>query len=83
MPCRACKRDHSPLVACSVARKQAEYQAMRDAEMVVHKDAMVVHTPVSGSSQASNGSSRHGVYADMDKRRAYRREWMARRRSWS
>ena len=35
---------------------------------VVHKPAMVVH------------KSKHGVYVDLEKRRAYRREWMRKRR---
>ena len=34
--------------------------------LVVHKNNKVVH----------KGSSRHGCYADMTKRREYRREWM-------
>ena len=35
---------------------------------VVHKPVMVVH------------KSKHGVYADLEKRRAYRREWKRKRR---
>lgn len=36
----------------------------------------VIHVPVGRSER---GSSRHGIYADIDRRRAYRREWM---RAW-
>jgi hypothetical protein len=40
---------------------------------VVHKPIVVVH-------QSQDGSSRHGKYADLEKRKAYRREWMAKYR---
>ena len=37
---------------------------------VVHEEKVVVH----------KASTKHGVYADLEKRKAYRREWMRRRR---
>jgi len=68
MSCRACGLDHSPLVRCEVAKR-----------LVVHAEPMVVHAPLvvhDGSSQVVTGSSRHGQYLDIGKRRSYRREWM-------
>jgi hypothetical protein len=44
--------------------------------------AMVVHTPEKVVHKPRAGSSRHGKYADLEKRKAYRREWMRRRRGW-
>ena len=45
---------------------------------------LVVHAEI-GSSQAAplvvHAKSRHGVYADLDARRKYRREWMRRKRN--
>ena len=44
----------------------------------MHEKCVVVHKP-DGSSQ--DGSSRHGKYADLEKRKAYRRQWMRNKRN--
>ena len=41
--------------------------------VVVHAEELVVH-------KATDGSSRHGRYKDLEARRSYRREWMRKRR---
>lgn len=56
---------------CDVARR------IREA-VVVHTPEVVVHaTPVANT----DGSSRHGVYADPEARKVYRREWAKRSRA--
>lgn len=53
-------------------------------KVVVHKPVLVVHNEekvVHAGSSQKDGSSRHGVYADAEKRKAYRREWMKKRRA--
>jgi hypothetical protein len=42
-------------------------------ELVVHTDTVVVH-------KHTNGSSRHGKYADIEGRKEYRRNWMRKKR---
>lgn len=56
-----------------------------------HKGCVVVHSPEIGSPQAELvvvhsepvvvHKSRHGVYRDVEARRRYKRDWMARRRA--
>lgn len=53
-------------LACVPCRRGAVHKA------VVHKEPVVVHKPAAG---------KHGQYADADKRKEYRRQWMAKRRA--
>ncbi len=70
--CRTCRTDHLftgwKCLGARIASDQATALATS-----VHK--MVVH---SGSPQ---DSSRHGKYADLEARKAYKREWMRKRRA--
>jgi len=66
-PCRACNLVHSRLVRCEVAAHFAKKAlAIVDVAAVVHEQP---------------SSSRHGKYADPEARKAYRREWMRKRRA--
>lgn len=87
MTCPSCGLEHRGWVPCAKARLDAQKQAAAPSKA---PQAVVVHTPDSGSSQAQIGSSqpdpvvvhtKHGKYADPDKRKAYRREWMRRVRA--
>jgi hypothetical protein len=42
---------------------------------------MVVHAPIGSSLVVHAGSSRHGQYADPEKRRAYRAQWARNKRA--
>lgn len=66
--CSYCGGFHAPLYICDERR----------AAMVVHTPEKVVHTVV----HTERPTSRHGKYADLEKRKAYRREWMRRKRGW-
>ena len=63
--CSYCGGMHSPLYRCDEQRRA-------EAKMVVHAPEVVVHEVV---------HSRHGKYADLEKRKAYRREWARRKRA--
>jgi len=63
--CKPCnKRHNGPCNTFFMANKVKP-------ELVVHAEDTVVHKVV---------HSKHGKYADLEKRRAYRREWMRKRR---
>ena len=70
--CKACGQIHSALLSCSRAARLAARNAP---PVVVHTAPVVVHAP-DGSPQ-----SRHGVYADPAARKAYKRDWMRRKRA--
>ena len=63
-----CGKRHDPLLRC-------------DDQRVANIEPAVVHSNVTGSSLANTGSSRHGKYADVEARKAYRKEWMRKRRA--
>lgn len=68
--------------AAGIIKNTVKKKPVEPVEKVVHKPKMVVHIDSSqavGSSQ--DGSSRHGVYKDKEARKAYRREWMRKRRA--
>lgn len=47
----------------------------------LHETCKVVHSAVVVHKEERIGSSRHGKYADAEKRKTYRREWMRKRRA--
>ena len=59
--CRACGEAEHGLDRCDVA-------ARKRSALVVHAPELVVH-------EKERGSSRHGKYLDLAKRREYRRKW--------
>ena len=67
---------------CAVCGKDywRTQQWMHD-KHVVHKPPLVVHKPVVVHQAINAGSSRHGKYADPEKRKAYRKEWMRKSRA--
>ena len=66
--CRLCGKNHWGLCDFSVMGAEGVIPAVVHVpELVVHKEDVVVH-------------SKHGEYADLDKRKTYRREWMRERR---
>ena len=74
--CKSCNRRHGgPCNVFYIANEpmvntdNMANKVVRATPKVVHKPVMVVH------------KSKHGVYADLEKRRAYRREWTRKRRS--
>ena len=68
--CPVCKDMHLAHVPC---RRGAVHKVVvHRPPLVVHKELVVVHKPAAG---------KHGRYADADKRREYRRQWMAKRRA--
>jgi hypothetical protein len=75
MACRACGLEHSPLERCEVARRRLASTR----EAVVHRPESVVHTTESVV-HAPTPVVHTPRYRDMDARRAYRREWMRKRR---
>jgi hypothetical protein len=66
---------------CGVAKRKAE-AAARNAQpaQVVNTQATVVNAVVNTKPVVVN-ESRHGKYADIDKRAAYQREWMRAKRA--
>ena len=81
--CKSCNRRHGG--PCNVFYMANEpvvntdnmaNKVVRATPRVVHEEKAVVHKPVMVVHK-----SKHGVYADLEKRRAYRREWMRKRRS--
>jgi hypothetical protein len=65
--CKACKQIDPEGV-------EGHYTRCTTIRKVVNKEGVVVHKVVQVVVQ--DGSSRHGKYADAEKRKAYRREWM-------
>lgn len=57
------------MVVCQVARRIRENAVVHAPNEVVHTEPAVVH------------ASKHGVYADPEKRREYRRDWMRAKRA--
>lgn len=71
--CRVCGAKHYAAEPHVFAKEVVVHSK----SLVVHKPAMVVHTSQDGSPQ----TTRHGKYVNMDKRRAYKREWMRAKRA--
>jgi len=84
--CRACNWRHDPMLSCARARLIATALAKPAKPTVVVRndtETVVVHSAPRAEPEGNGSSlaaSKHGVYADKDKRRAYRRAWMRRRR---
>lgn len=77
---QACAGQPKAAIGPSDRPRTGDQQAGEARVLVVHKPAVVVHSP---ELVVHNGSSqnRHGKYADAEARRAYRREWMRRKRA--
>ena len=81
--CRACKLPHPPTERCEVARRRI---AAENAVTEPVNTKMVVDSPEVVVDEAAlvvdhdNGGSRHGKYADVEKRRQYQKEWAAAKR---
>ena len=85
MTCKSCGLEHRGWVSCLKAKTDAQ-------KVVVHEEPVVVHkipiTPqmdtVLRASILKTGEvkaeGRHGKYADLEARKAYRKEWMRKRR---
>lgn len=67
MPCRACKLDHPSAERCEVARRR----------LALVVDSVVANSVVANDNKVAN---RHGKYADLEARKKYMREYMAKRR---
>ena len=80
--CGHCHARHDSLLSCSRAARLAEVAARQAPPAVVHKLALVVHAPLAVV-HAPDGSppSKHGRYADLAARKAYKRDWMRRKRA--
>jgi hypothetical protein len=66
------------MVRCEVwARQQA--RVVHEETTVVHAPSEVVHAEPDAS--AAPAETKHGKYADPEKRKAYRREWMKAKRA--
>jgi len=76
MKCRACQLDHAPTMRCEMARRLEQKVVHTPSHVVVHAEK-VVHIP----SALVVHTSKHGKYADAEKRKAYRREWMRKKRA--
>jgi len=73
-PCRACHYQHSPMVVCSVARRLRDLAAKE-------ADAAVPPAVHQASPLKATKATKHGKYADPDKRRVYQRDLMRQRRA--
>ena len=72
--CRLCGKLHWGV--CEGAKgsviNELREKIVHTTPLVVHKEEVVVHEVV---------HTKHGKYADLEKRKAYRREWMRRKRA--
>lgn len=81
--CPLCGAEHYgvdhvwPTTMVEKPKKSSPGQPQRDSTAVGEATVLVVHA---GSGSSRSGSSRHGKYADVEARKAYRREWMRQRR---
>ena len=77
--CRLCEKNHWGLCE-RLAEKVSVVKGLREKvanikPVVVHKEELVVHGP------EMVVHTKHGKYADLEKRKSYRKEWMRRRRA--
>ena len=84
MACKLCGLEHRGWVSCLKAKTAAEQLVVhgisnvpKDWEVVVHNEP-AIFTSVE---LVVHEESRHGVYKDAEKRKAYKSEWMRKRRS--
>lgn len=69
MKCRACQQDHPSGMRCETwKRLQAKQPSIVVANVVANNPEVVAN-------------SRHGKYADLEKRKAYQREYMRKKRA--
>ncbi len=83
-PVSGCGVRHSPRVDCGFVRRWLASQAANGSsppreQPVVHEAARGSAPPV--TTPPSKAGSRHGKYADAEARKAYRRDWMRRKRA--
>ena len=85
--CRLCGSRHwgvCPTEKASVIKDLQEMivhppiSVVHKGEKIVHRPETVVHAVVHSDKEVVH--TKHGVYADLEKRKAYRREWMRKRR---
>ena len=55
--------------------KELREKVVHIAPKIVHKEELVVHEP------EAVVHTKHGKYADLEKRKSYRKEWMRKRRA--
>ena len=85
--CRLCGNRHwgvCPIEKASVIKELRE-KIVHVAPKVVHKEEKIVHSPETVVHAVVHSDkevvhTKHGKYADLDKRKSYRREWMRKRR---
>ena len=76
MTCKACGLDHPSGMPCGRARRIAEYETSLVANNQI--DHVIV---VANSIELVANISKHGKYANKDKRRIYMRDYMKKRRT--
>ena len=75
MICQRCGGEHRGWEEAVCRLNRASKLVVHGPEKVVHTDGLAVH----GDAVVVH-KSKHGVYADIEKRKAYRRAWMAAKR---
>jgi hypothetical protein len=80
--CNGCKRVHDPLVSCSVARRILEasdvtYGVVVLANQLAKEEPLVVNEVIN---TVANNVANKSRYKDVEKRKAYMREYMRKRR---
>ena len=84
MNCRACGRDHPGWVTCKKAAFDALDKAQDKPEVVNRPVSLATNQAQSiGTVEKAHQkvANRHGKYADPDRRKSYKREYMAKRRA--
>jgi len=79
MICKGCGLDHPGWIGCLKARYEADKAAKSGGSQ---PETVVVHVDTGGSqSDAVVVHTRHGRHLNTEARKAYRREWMRKRRA--